>query len=108
MKIGILKEITSSEKRVAIIPEIIKKLISQNHEVFIESGAGKGSFISDQQYKESGAVITAANEIYNADVIFKINPPAKEELEHIKHTGTIFTFFQIKLTNFIINILLTY
>jgi len=96
MKIGILKEITNSEKRVAIIPEIIKKLILQNHEVFIESGAGEDSFISDEQYKESGAVITTTNEIYNADVIFKINPPTKEELEHIKHTITIFTFFQIK------------
>ena len=97
MLIGIPKEILSNETRVAATPEIIKKLIAADHKVNIEKGAGDGSFISDDEFKNAGASIKEnSQEIYNSDIIFKVNPPVKEELDMIKEGSTLITFFQIK------------
>ena len=75
MLIGIPKEILSNETRVAATPEIIKKLIAANHNVNIEKGAGNGSFISDDEFKNAGASIKeSSEEIYKSDIIFKVNP----------------------------------
>ena len=57
MNIGILKETLEHESRVAITPEIAKKLISANHKVHIESGAGEKSFFSDQHYSDVGCIV---------------------------------------------------
>jgi len=97
MKIGIIKEVNSFENRVAITPEIVKKLSSLNHNVLIESGAGEKSFISDQEYTESGATISLnKTETLNSEIILKVNAPTTEELDSIKDGSTIITFFQIK------------
>ena len=94
MKIGIIKESQDFETRVAISPEIVKKLVSLNHDVSIESGAGSESFILDEELKAAGA--TMANNVNDADLIFKVNAPTDEELNNIKDGSTIISFFQIK------------
>ena len=97
MLIGIPKEILSNETRVAATPEIVKKLIAANHTVNIEKNAGDSSFISDEEFQKVGATIKeSTNEIYQSDIIFKVNPPNNEELEMIKEGSSLITFFQIK------------
>ena len=97
MLIGIPKEVLSNENRVAITTDIVKKLISANHKVYIESNAGEKSFTSNEEFTESGATIANnVSDIYNADIIFKVNPPTKDELDLINEGKTIITFFQIK------------
>ena len=54
MKICILKETDENEKRVALVPDVAKKLINDGFEIFIESGAGKQSDFSDEDYKKHG------------------------------------------------------
>ena len=97
MKIGIIKEVNSFENRVAITPEIAKKLSSLNHNILIESGAGEKAYITDKQYTESGASISnKKTEVLESDIILKVNAPTKDELNSIKDGATIITFFQIK------------
>tara|TARA_Y100000996_G_scaffold98949_1_gene71240 strand:- start:508 stop:1641 length:1134 start_codon:yes stop_codon:yes gene_type:complete len=97
MKIGIIKEVNSFENRVAITPEIAKKLASLNHNILIESGAGEKAYITDKQYTESGASISnKKTEVLESDIILKVNAPTKDELNSIKDGATIITFFQIK------------
>ena len=98
MIIGILKELQEYESRVSTTPETVKKLIKAEHSILIESGAGNKSFISDSEYKESGAtIVNSSNDIYEkANIIFKVNPPNSEELEQLKNESTIISFFQIK------------
>ena len=97
MLIGVLKEVLPYESRVAITTDIVKKLISGNHKVCIEKNAGAKSFQSDIDFTNAGAsVVENVNDIYNADIIFKVNPPTKDELELIKEETKIITFFQIK------------
>ncbi len=77
MKIAIVKERREHEKRVAATPDTVKKLIALGFDIVVESGAGKGSQISDGEYSEAGAEIgaDAAATINGADIIFKVQRP---------------------------------
>ena len=98
MIIGILKEIQNCESRVSATPETIKKLIKAEHSVLIEKGSGEKAFISDSNYKDSGAtIVDSPNDIYNkADIILKVNAPDASEIDQIKNDTTLISFFQIK------------
>ena len=80
MKIGVPKERLPQEKRVAVSPDSIKKLIALGFEVVVESGAGDGASFSDDVYQEAGASIArdAAGALSDVDIVFKVRPPSKE------------------------------
>ncbi len=80
MKIGVPKERLPQEKRVAVSPDSIKKLIALGFEVVVESGAGDGASFSDDVYQEAGARIAldAAGALSDVDVVFKVRPPSKD------------------------------
>ena len=83
MIIGIPKESLSGETRVAFLPPEIKRLLSDNLTFNIETGAGVGSYISDENYTESGAEIIP--DVYlNSNLIIRINPPSEEEVSKLK------------------------
>ena len=97
MKIGILKETQSNESRVAITPDTAKKLISNNHTIHIESGSGQKSYFSDKDYSDSGCIIeNNTNQIFNCELILKVNSFTKNELESSNSNNTLISFFQIK------------
>ena len=77
MVIGVVKEIYGGETRVAIVPTSIAGLRKKKHEVIVESGAGFGSFITDEQYEKAGATVakTAADVYAAADIVVKVQPP---------------------------------
>ena len=83
MIISILKELTENENRVAATPQSVKDLIKNGVSVNIESGAGDPSFISDDDYKQSGANICSSPKeaIKGCDIIVKVNPPSKKEID---------------------------
>jgi len=81
MIIGIPKEIMKGERRVAATPETVKKLVSDGALVFIEKGAGDGSFFHDEEYVAAGATIKDdPKEVFSSsDVIFKVKEPQYNE-----------------------------
>ena len=76
MKIAILKERAANEKRVAISPEVVKKLVNHGVEVTIEHDAGASASISDSEYLKAGAKISSVllEIIADADIILKVQP----------------------------------
>jgi NAD(P) transhydrogenase subunit alpha len=85
MKICILKETTQNEKRVALVPDVAKKLINDGFEVFIESGAGKQSDFSDEDYTGVGVTAAEADKIIpNADIIFSVKMPNIDSIKKMK------------------------
>jgi H+-translocating NAD(P) transhydrogenase subunit alpha len=87
MKIAVLKERQTNEKRVAITPDIVKKLSSQNVEVCIESGAGLTAGFDDQAYQNAGAKISSVllEILADADIVLKVQPSVDNcELEFMK------------------------
>src|SRR5207247_7045611 len=86
MLVGVPKEIKTDEYRVAMIPVGVEELTRAGHKVLIQSGAGQGSGISDEQYASNGAEIVAdAAAIWKqADLIVKVKEPLAEEWPHIR------------------------
>jgi len=94
--IGVPKEITFQESRIAIVPDAVQLLVSHGHEVYIESKAGDGANFSDEEYNEAGAkIIYDTKEIYKADIILKVEPPTKEEIDMMKGRQTLISALQI-------------
>lgn len=87
--IGIPKETSFDENRVALTPEAVAVLVNNGHEVVVESNAGEGAFYFDSDYSEAGARIAYdKSEVYKAANIIKSAPIAEEEIpllqpEHI-------------------------
>ncbi len=81
MRIAFLKELTSGERRVAIVPETVVRLIRDGLEVSVEAGAGEGAFFTDDAYAQAGATVCTdpAEMCSQADVVIKINPPSTSE-----------------------------
>lgn len=80
LTIGVPKEIAAGEKRVSLIPETVARLISGDVDIVVESGAGEGSFISDEDYVAAGAIIVPdRTTVYErAQLILKVQAPTRE------------------------------
>jgi NAD(P) transhydrogenase subunit alpha len=96
MKIGILKEITPGETRIAATPETVSKLVKLGSHVVIQSGAGSLSFIHDDQYQNAGAVIVPDAETVSqqVNIILKVQKPI---FDHTKNRHEI-DFFPTQST----------
>ncbi|MDG1850123.1 MAG: alanine dehydrogenase [Flavobacteriales bacterium] len=95
--IGITKECAFQENRVPLVPEAVGLLVSNGHKVYIETEAGKSSFFTDQEYSEAGAKICYdVKEVYEADIILKVEPPTIEELDNFKHNQCLISALQLK------------
>lgn len=82
LTIGIPKETSFQERRVALAPESVALLVSRGHEVIIESGAGNESNFLDHDYSECGAIIVYdRKQVFQANTIMKVAPPSLEEIE---------------------------
>ncbi len=100
MTIGIPKEIMPGERRVAAIPETVKKMVAEGATVLVEKDAGAGSFFSDAQYAEAGArVVGDVRQIFEqAMVILKVKEPQfnsevqKHESEMLRDGQYLITF----------------
>ncbi|MCB9293117.1 MAG: alanine dehydrogenase [Phaeodactylibacter sp.] len=80
--IGIPKEITMQENRVALVPSSVATLVAHGHRLVIETEAGEKSSYSDHDYSEAGAEVAYSSEqVYKADVIIKVAPPTLKEIE---------------------------
>lgn len=92
MSIGIVKESSLSENRVAIVPNNIRTLMGFGHQVKVETGAGVQSNFSDLNFSEAGAEICESKEIiFKSDVIVKVTPLTEDELGLLKPNQIIIT-----------------
>ncbi|MCE9529027.1 MAG: alanine dehydrogenase, partial [Planctomycetales bacterium] len=109
MLIGVPKEVKRDEYRVAMLPVGVEELIAAGHTVLIETGAGLGSGISDQEYAEQGAhIIASATEIYTrADLIVKVKEPIPEEYGLIQPDQALFTYFHFAANRELTDAMLT-
>ena len=96
LMIGIPKEISFQERRVALVPEAVSLLVANGHRVKIEAGAGDGTNFSDGEYSEAGASICHdKKEVYSCDIIFKVAPPSEAEIELMPGNQTFISALQI-------------
>ncbi len=96
MTIGIPKEIKLKEGRIAITPKGVAKLVKAGHQVLIESGAGKISGISDNDFKKAGAKLTKnIRKIWEAHMVVKVKEPQESEFKFFRPGLILFTYLHL-------------
>jgi alanine dehydrogenase len=97
MKVGVPKEVKNHEYRVAITPAGVHELVRNGHEVFVETHAGEGSSIHDEEYLAAGASILAtADEVWaTGDLILKVKEPIAVEYPRMREGQVLFTYLHL-------------
>ena len=94
LMIGVPREISAGEKRVATVPDVVEKLIKLGFTVAVESGAGDAANFSDDTYRAAGAeIINGAAKLWAAsDIVFKVCVPTTEEVGLMREGGHLIGF----------------
>ena len=97
MKVGIPKEVKDNEFRVAATPEGVRELVADGHDVVVETAAGVGSAISDEDFVAAGASIAPdADEVFAAaDMIVKVKEPQTQEFPRFREGQVLFTYLHL-------------
>ncbi|HIA07232.1 MAG TPA: alanine dehydrogenase [Flavobacteriales bacterium] len=96
--IGIPKETSLQENRVALVPQAVVLLVNNGHKVVIERGAGKGANFADNDYSEAGAeIVNGIKEVFEADIVMKVEPLAPGEIDLLKPKQTVFSALQMAI-----------
>jgi alanine dehydrogenase len=97
MIVGVPKEIKVHESRVAITPEGVSEFVAAGHQVVIETGAGLGSAITDQDFTSVGAIIVAkASDVWEkAELLLKVKEPIESEYSLLRKDQVLFTYLHL-------------
>ncbi|WBB81301.1 alanine dehydrogenase [Micromonospora sp. WMMD882] len=97
MKVGIPREVKNHEYRVAITPAGVNEFTRHGHQVLVESGAGAGVGITDEEFAAAGAKILAtADEVWDtAELVLKVKEPIAEEYPRMREGQVLFTYLHL-------------
>ncbi|MEQ4547763.1 alanine dehydrogenase [Nocardioides kribbensis] len=97
MKVGVPKEVKNHEYRVALTPLGVHELVAHGHEVVVETGAGVGSQISDDDYAAAGATLLPdADAVWGeAEMVLKVKEPVAEEYHRMREGQLLFTYLHL-------------
>ncbi|HEY8404454.1 MAG TPA: alanine dehydrogenase, partial [Flavobacteriales bacterium] len=90
LTIGIPRETSFQERRVALVPESVALLVNNGHEVIVETNAGKDSNFQDHDYSEAGArIVYSPEDVFKSEFILKVAPPSLEEINMMTGRQTL-------------------
>ncbi|MPY78265.1 MAG: alanine dehydrogenase [Actinophytocola sp.] len=97
MRIGVPKEVKNHEYRVALTPPGVHELTSRGHDVVIETGAGAGSSIRDDEFTAAGAkILESAEEVWGqSELVLKVKEPIESEYHRLREDLTLFTYLHL-------------
>jgi alanine dehydrogenase len=96
MVVGVPREIKNNENRVAMVPDGVFEIVSLGHKVIVETSAGIGSGIPDEDYVKAGAEITDKAELFKeAEVIVKVKEPIRSEYDYYREGQVLFTYLHL-------------
>jgi alanine dehydrogenase len=100
MHIGIPKETTLEEKRVALAPAAVKTLVSEGHQVYIETGAGQDSHFTDKNYQDVGGIIVYSSEeaFQRGELVAKVHPLSDKEVDYLSENQIVFSFLHLAVS----------
>ena len=97
MRVGVPREVKDHEDRVALTAIGVTELVRRGHEVLVETGAGVGSVISDDAFREAGAaIVDSADEVWgSSDLLLKVKEPVPEEYHRLRPDQVLFTYLHL-------------
>lgn len=94
--VGVPKEIKTLEHRVAMTPDGVRELERHGIDVFVETGAGEGASITDDDYRAAGAdIVPTAAEAWSKQMVVKVKEPQESEYGHLRPDLTLFTYLHL-------------
>ena len=94
MSVGVVKESLQGERRVALAPSALGRLIQKGLDIVVESGAGGGAYAPDSAYEAVGARIVSRAEAWRADIVARVHPPTEEETNLLGPGGVLVGFLR--------------
>lgn len=92
--VAVPKERSPGERRVALVPEVVARLVKEGLEVWVEKGAGEGAYHSDQAYLDAGAKVVERAELKGARVLFTVQPPEMDLIQGLEKRALVVGFMQ--------------
>jgi H+-translocating NAD(P) transhydrogenase subunit alpha len=92
MRIGVPRETAADERRVALVPEVVGKLVPGGFEVLVQRGAGEAASFPDAAYEEAGAQLV--DDWADAEVVVKVQKPSEEEAARLREGQVLIAFLQ--------------
>lgn len=90
VSVGVPRETAPGERRVALVPDAVRRLAATGASVRIEPGAGEAAMLSDKAYTDAGATVT--EDVWSADVLVKVAPPTVAEVAKLRGDGVLIGF----------------
>jgi alanine dehydrogenase len=107
MIVGVPREVKDEESRVALTPSGVGAFVAHGHSVVVEHGAGDGSSLRDAFYRDAGATLTDAAEVWQrADLILKVKEPIASEYPRLREGLTLFTYLHLAANPELTNVLI--
>src|SRR3954469_14796207 len=95
MRIGVPVETAAAERRVALVPESVARLVKTGHQVRVQRGAGSGAFHSDDSYSSAGATLVEGAAIFNdVDLVAKVRAPSAQEASALPSGAAVVALLQ--------------
>jgi alanine dehydrogenase len=97
MLVGVPKEIKDNEYRVGLVPSTVRELTTKGHQVLVETGAGVGAGLADEDYKAAGASIAknAGDVFAKVEMIVKVKEPLPQERKRLRRGQILFTYLHL-------------
>jgi alanine dehydrogenase len=95
MRIGVVKEIKPAERRVALTDGGARVLTTDGQDVLVESGAGLGAGITDDDYERAGAKIVAFDDAWATELVVKVKEPVAVEYDRLSEETVLFTYLHL-------------
>jgi alanine dehydrogenase len=97
MRIGVPREVKNNENRVGLAAAGVHELALRGHEVLVESGAGAGARVRDEDYRAAGAaVVGTAEEVWEqSELIVKVKEPLPQEHHLLRRDQVLFTYLHL-------------
>jgi alanine dehydrogenase len=94
--VGVPREVKTAEHRVALTPDGVRELERHGIDVWVETGAGDGASIYDEDYRQAGATIVPdAAAAWSADMVVKVKEPMASEFPFLRPNLTLFTYLHL-------------
>jgi NAD(P) transhydrogenase subunit alpha len=86
MRIGIVRELVATERRVPLVPDSVKRLGQKKHSVLVEAGAGAGSLVTDEEYRAAGAEVVGSRKevLERCDLLLRLRLPSPEDIAELR------------------------
>jgi NAD(P) transhydrogenase subunit alpha len=91
VRVGVPRETAPGERRVALVPDVIKRMVADGIEIVVEPGAGDGALIGDEQFIAAGASLGDA---WDCDVVLRVAPPSPDEIARLRDGGVLIGFVE--------------